>query len=215
MFSFLTHYIITFIHTTGYGGIFVVMAIGSALIPIPSEITLPFSGFLSQQGVFSFPLVVAVAAFGDLAGSVVSYIIGYFLEEELIVFLIKKHGKYLLLSEADYRKAASWFNSYGSKIVFFSKLFPGLRYFVPVAAGALRLNIWKFCFYTLLGSLIWCTFMVALGFYLGSKWDLLGPYLNRFQLVALTLLGLLVIWYITYKLKIMPFRKKKTKTDQG
>src|SRR5258708_25263762 len=108
MFAQFTGLIIHFIQSTGYFGIFTLMALGSALIPVPSEITLPFAGFLTSKGSFILPLVVIVAAAGDLAGSLIGYGIGYFLEEELIVKIIKNHGKYVLLSEHDYRKAADW-----------------------------------------------------------------------------------------------------------
>src|SRR5437762_7394574 len=108
-----TGLIIHFIQATGYLGVFFLMALGSALIPIPSEITLPFAGFLASKGTFVFPLVILVAGLGDLAGSLVGYGIGYFLEETLILSIIKKHGKYVLLSEHDYHKASKWFNKYG------------------------------------------------------------------------------------------------------
>src|SRR4051812_19733749 len=96
--------IISFIQSSGYLGVFFLMLLGSALIPVPSEVTLPFAGFLVSKGVFAFPLVVIVAAAGDLAGSLIGYGIGYFLEEKVILNLIKKHGKYILLNEHDYHK---------------------------------------------------------------------------------------------------------------
>src|SRR5437868_3508572 len=109
MLGHLTGFIIQFIHSTGYFGVFFLMMLGSALIPVPSEVTLPFAGFLVSKGVFVFPLVVIVAALGDLAGSLIGYGIGYFLEETVIVNLIKRHGKYILLTEHDYHKAVLWF----------------------------------------------------------------------------------------------------------
>lgn len=205
----LTGFIIQFIQTTGYLGIFFLMLLGSALIPVPSEITLPFAGFLVSKGTFTFPLVVLVAALGDLAGSLIGYGIGYFLEETVILNLIKRHGKYVLLSEHDYHKASSFFNKYGDKIVFVSKLLPGLRYLISVPAGAVKMDIKKFSLYTLLGSLIWCTLMVSIGIYFGDRWDSLEPVFNKFKLVIVICLVLLVAWYINHKLHLFPRRKTK------
>src|SRR5438132_189863 len=141
MFSLVTNFIIQFIHSTGYFGIFTLMALGSMLVPLPSEITLPFTGFLISKGEFFFPLVVLIAALGDVAGSLVLYAVGYFLEEAVIVNLFKKHGKYLLLTEHDYLKASTWFNKYGDKIIFAGKLLPGPRYLISLPAGAVKMNL--------------------------------------------------------------------------
>ncbi|HZE86754.1 MAG TPA: DedA family protein, partial [Methylomirabilota bacterium] len=135
--------------------------------------------------------------------------IGYFIEEEIIVNLIKKHGKYVLLNEHDYKKAAQWFNKYGDKLVFFGKLLPGLRYLISIPAGAVRMNIKKFSLYTFLGSLLWCTLMVYVGVYFGNRWDALGPIFGKFRIVIIVGLGLLVVFYINHKLHLFP-RKKTT-----
>ena len=202
-----TSLIISFIQSTGYLGVFFLMLLGSALIPIPSEITLPFAGFLVSKGTLSFPIVVLVAALGDLAGSLIGYSIGYFLEETVIVNLIKKHGKYVLLSHHDYYKASEWFNKYGDKIVFIGKLLPGLRYLISLPAGAVKMNLKKFSLYTFLGSLIWCSIMVYVGVYFGNRWDALEPVFNKFKIVIIVGLVLLVAWYLNHKLHLFPRKK--------
>jgi membrane protein DedA with SNARE-associated domain len=202
--------IISFIQTSGYLGVFFLMLLGSALIPVPSEITLPFAGFLVSKGVFSLPLVILVAAAGDLAGSLIGYGIGYFLEERVIVSLIKKHGKYILLTEHDYRKAVVWFEKYGSKVVFIGKLLPGLRYLISLPAGAVKMNVGKFSLYTFLGSLIWCSAMVYVGVYFGDRWDSLAPIFSKFRDVIIVFLIVLVLAYLNHKLHWFSFKKKKT-----
>ena len=96
--SIITGYIIQFIQTTNYLGIFVLMTLESALIPIPSEITMPFAGFLVAQGKLNFWLVVLAGTFGNLLGSLIAFGIGFYLEEHVIVRLIKKYGKFLLIT---------------------------------------------------------------------------------------------------------------------
>src|SRR3989344_4210533 len=124
MLEILAHYIITFIDATSYFGIFILMTLESALIPIPSEITMPFSGYLVSQGELNFWLVVFVGAFANLVGSWIAYGIGYFLEETVIVGWIMKYGKILLFTVDDYEKSRRWFLKYGNSIVFFSRLLP-------------------------------------------------------------------------------------------
>lgn len=204
-----TGLIISFIQATGYFGVFFLMMLGTALIPVPSEIVLPFTGFLISKGTFIFPLVVLIAAIGDLAGSLIAYGIGYFLEETVMLKLIKKYGKFLLLSEHDYRKAEHWFDKYGNKIVFISKLMPGLRYLISLPAGVLKMDLRKFIIYSFLGALIWASVMTYVGVYLGDRWETIGPLFSKFRIVIIVFLIFLVVFYIDHKLKIFPRKKSK------
>src|SRR3989338_4474576 len=207
MIEFATNLIIQFIEATSYFGIFILMTLESALIPIPSEITMPFSGFLVSRGELNFILVVFVGAFANLVGSIIAYYIGYFLEETVIVGWIKKYGKFLLLTVDDYEKSRHWFQKYGNEIVFFSRLLPGVRTFISLPAGLAEMNIWKFSFYTFIGSLIWSALLTYIGFYLGERWNQLEPIYRKFEiLISITLLSL-VLWYINHKLKIIKLPK--------
>src|SRR5579859_1373678 len=99
--------IIHLIQSAGYVGIFILMTLESMLLPIPSEVTMPFGGFLAQQGHLNFWLVVIVGATGNLVGSLIAYTIGFFLEETVILNLVKKYGKFILISEHEYTRAVS------------------------------------------------------------------------------------------------------------
>lgn len=204
----LSLFIIHLIQTTGYLGIFILMTLESALIPIPSEVTMSFSGFLVNQGGLSFILVVLVGAFGNLIGSLIGYYIGYFLEENIIISLVKKYGKFLLITEHDYTMSRNWFNKYGNAVVFFSRLIPGVRTFISLPAGLAEMNIWKFSIYTFLGSLLWSSFLTYIGFYLGSRWKDLEGYFRKFEVLIVVLLVVAVLLYINHKLKIIKFKKK-------
>lgn len=212
MLEFLTGFIMSFIHSTGYFGIFFLMALGTALIPIPSEVVLPFTGFLVSKGVFLLPLTIIIAAVGDVTGSLVAYGIGYFLEETVMLKLIRKYGKFVLLSEHDYRKAEVWFEKYGPKIIVISKLLPGLRYLISLPAGVLKMDIKKFITYSFIGATIWSFAMLYIGVYLGSRWETIGPLFNKFRFVIIVVLILLIAFYIYHKLKYLNLQKAKSKT---
>lgn len=201
--------IIHLIQNLGYGGIFVLMTLESALLPIPSEVTMPFAGFLAHAGRLNFWYVVMAGTMGNLIGSLGAYAIGFFLEESVILNLVKKYGKFILVSEHEYLRAVRWFAKYGNPIAFFSRLLPAVRTFISLPAGLAEMNIWKFSFYTFLGSLIWSTFLTWVGFYLGSQWNSLEPYFRKFQLVIVALLIVGVLWYVNHKLKLVKFGKTK------
>src|SRR5579862_7867901 len=114
MLSGLSGSIIHFISSAGYFGVFIFMLLNSALIPIPSEVTMPFSGYLAQTGVLSLPLVILIGAIGDLFGALIAYAIGFYLEETVIISLINKYGKFILLSKHEYLKAVGMYKKYGS-----------------------------------------------------------------------------------------------------
>lgn len=207
----LTQLIIHTISTTGYAGVFVLMFLGSALIPIPSEVVLPFTGFLTSKGVFIYPLIVIVAAIADLTGSLIMYWIGYVLEERVLLSIIKKHGKIVLLSEHDYKKASDWFKKYGTRTVLVAKLIPGLRYIISLPAGVLKMNLLKFITYSFVGSILWCSGMIYVGLFLGNRWSTLGPYFTKFRDVVIIVLLLLIAFYINHKLQLVQFKSKKIK----
>ncbi|MCL4418529.1 DedA family protein [Patescibacteria group bacterium] len=202
MLEFLAHYIIQLIEKTNYFGIFILMTLESALIPIPSEVTMPFSGFLAAKGSLLFTWAVLIGALGNLVGSLLSYYIGHLLGETIILENIKKYGKFILVTEDDYLKATKWFKKYGNSIVFFSRLLPAIRTFISLPAGIFRMNIWKFSVYTLIGSLIWSVILTYIGFYLGENWKILGGYFRKFDFFIFIVILAVAVLYINHKLKI-------------
>nr|MBI5455597.1 DedA family protein [Candidatus Levybacteria bacterium] len=203
----LTGFIIHLIQSTGYLGIFLLMVLNAAAIPIPSEVTLPFAGFLSNQGSLSLLYVIIIGILGDLVGSSIGYAIGFFLEENLLLSLIKKYGKIILLTEHDYLKATNWMKKYGSPVVFIGKMTPGIKSFIAVAAGITEIKFYKFIISALLGGIIYVSVVSYVGFYLGSKWSVLGGYFRKFELVILVFVVLAGLWYINHKLKLIKFKK--------
>ncbi len=207
MLTNLSAFIIHLIQHWSYLGVFLLMTLESMLLPIPSEVTMPFGGFLAQQGHVIFWLIVLAGAVGNLVGSLVAYAVGYFLEESVIVSFIKKYGKFILLSEHDYQRAMQWFQKYGAGVTFFSRLLPVVRTFISLPAGLAEMNIWKFSLYTFVGSFLWSAVLAWVGFSLGKNWESIHPLFQKFQLGILVALVLAVLWYINHKLKLVKFGK--------
>ncbi len=201
----LSGFIIHLIQTTGHLGVFILMTLESALIPIPSEVTMPFAGFLASKGELSFITIVFIGALGNVIGSVIGYYIGFFLEENVLLHLIKKYGKFILITESDYQKSFMWFKKYGSSVVFFSRMLPAVRTFISLPAGVFKMNIVKFVIYTFVGSLIWSAILAGVGFYFGSNWKVLEPIFRKFDVVILAVFVLAVAFYLNHKLKILKF----------
>jgi len=200
MIELLAHWIIQVIDATGYMGIFILMTLESALIPIPSEVTMPFSGFLVSKGSFDFWLVAAVGATGNLVGSLLAYYLGYF-GEDTVRHIIRKYGKFILISEKEYDHAERWFRKYGEAIVFTSRLLPVIRTFISLPAGIARMNIKKFVIYSLVGSFLWSLFLTYIGVILGKNWNSLGQYFHKFD-IAISIVGFaMVAFYIYHKYK--------------
>lgn len=199
--GYLTHFIIQIISTSGYLGIFILMALESALIPIPSEVTMPFSGYLASTGRFNFALVVLIGAFANLFGSVVTYLVAHWGEEAFVHDLVKKYGKYILISEHELTRSEKWFRDHGEKIAFFSRVLPVVRTFISLPAGMAHMNFKRFCILTFLGSLIWSWLLAYIGLVLGKNWNSLHPYYQKFEYIIVGGCAVLAIYYIWHKVK--------------
>jgi membrane protein DedA with SNARE-associated domain len=192
----VTAFIIATISTLGYGGIVLLMAIESACIPLPSEIIMPFSGYLVYAGRFNIWLVSIAGALGCVVGSLVAYWVGMYGGRPLI----EKYGKYLLISHHDLDLADRWFDRFGEIIVFVSRLLPAIRTFIAFPAGVARMNLKKFIIYTFAGSLPWCLGLAYVGQKLGEQWDKdprLKTLFHRFDFVigiVIVLAAALWIW---------------------
>jgi membrane protein DedA with SNARE-associated domain len=189
--------ILTVIAGLGYFGVFLLMALESACLPVPSEVIMPFSGYLVTAGKFSFWLVVLAGTVGNLAGSIAAYFVGYYGGRPLI----EKYGKYILISVHDLDIAERWFNKYGSVSIFFSRLLPIVRTFFFFPAGACKMPFGKFCLYTVLGCLPWSIFLTYVGVELGENWKSIEVYFRKFDWVIIVLVILFIIYWVYKKKK--------------
>ncbi|MCH7951847.1 DedA family protein [Patescibacteria group bacterium] len=197
----LAKFIITLISNLGYFGIAIAMAIESASIPLPSEIIMPFSGFLVSTGELNFWLVVLAASVGGVAGSAAAYAVGYYGGETVVRTVIRKYGKFVLVHEYELDEAEEWFRHHGKAITFFSRLLPVIRTFISLPAGIAKMNFKTFLLYAFLGTIIWCTALTYFGLILGQNWNTLGPWFHKFDAA----IGIVSVaggaWYIRYKIR--------------
>ncbi len=193
--DFLSNLALSSIHALGYFGVFILSMIESAGIPIPSEIVLPFSGFLVVSGQFQFWSVVLIATAANYLGSAILYWIGYSGGRWIIV----RYGKYVLIREHDIEIGESWFKRHGVKAVFFGRLLPVVRTFISLPAGVARMDFKKFSVYTLLGALPWNLALVYVGIKTGEHWNSLHKYFHIIDIVIIVAAVLVVGWFILKK----------------
>ncbi len=174
----------------GYLGIFILMIMEAAALPVPSEIILPFAGFLIYQGDLEFFAVVLVATFAALIGSFVDYYLGLKLGRRLLT----NRSRIPFVEVEHLRRAETWFDSYGPMAVAFFRLVPAARVLISFPAGLYRMNKLTFGLYTLAGCLPWNIILICLGWWLGSSWNMVVEAFRYINPVAYGLLIVLIVW---------------------
>ncbi|MBI3032119.1 DedA family protein [Candidatus Woesearchaeota archaeon] len=186
-----------FISALGYFGVFILMVFESMVIPIPSELVLPFAGFLASNGTFNLVIVILVSAIASLTGSLISYYMGLRGGNKLIA----KYGRYFFVDLADLAKTEKWFAEKGEKTVLISRFLPVVRHLISIPAGIAKMDLKKFCIYTLLGASLWDSFLILLGYYLGQKWEEVKHYSEYFSLPSIIILVCLGSYYLYHHIK--------------
>lgn len=176
-----------------YFGVILLMAIESMNIPLPSEVILPFTGYLVSQGAMNFHLAALSGAVGCVVGSVFSYALGYFGGRPFL----ERYGKWLLIHEGDLNTSEKYFQKHGQLLFFVGRMLPVVRTFISLPAGILKVPFWPFIALTFLGSWIWSYALVAVGMNLGDHWEELSPVWHKFDVLIVLLAAIgfsLYIW---------------------
>ncbi|MBH0205680.1 MAG: DedA family protein [Nitrospira sp.] len=155
------------------------MAVESACIPLPSEIIMPFSGYLVSTGQFTLLGVTLAGAVGNVIGSIVAYYAGVWGGRPFV----ERYGPYFLVSHHDLDIADRWFLKYGEAAVFFSRMLPVVRTFISLPAGIARMNFPRFVLLTFVGALPWCYLLAYIGVKMGEQWEHLRDYFHQFDIV--------------------------------
>ncbi|SCG85960.1 DedA family protein [Methanobacterium congolense] len=194
--EFVSSFVINLISSLGYWGVFIGMTLESACIPLPSEIIMPFSGFVVWQGSTNMTLwgITLIGALGNLFGALIAYFVGLKGGRPLL----EKYGKYVLVTKSRLALADKWFDRYGYEAVLVSRVLPGIRTFISLPAGITGMDLKKFVAYTFLGSLPWCFVLGYIGVQLGPRWEIIRGYFHTLDM--LVVVGLVVfIGYMIYK----------------
>jgi len=193
--------IITFItqliSTHGYFATAFLMVLESCNIPIPSEIVIPFSGFLVIKEGFSFWGVVLASSAGCLIGSDISYLLGRWGGRPFL----EKYGKYLLITKKDILISERWFNRYGEWTTFLSRLLPFIRTFISLPLGIYKVDFLKFNLFTFIGSFLWSILLTYLGVVAGNNWEIVQRYIEKFNFLIIFIIVAGIVYFIYHKVK--------------
>jgi membrane protein DedA with SNARE-associated domain len=196
------------IGTLGYGGIALLMVIENVFPPIPSELVVPFAGFLISRGEMNFIAVVIASSIGTLIGTTFLYYLGRWLGEERLRLLLRRYGRFLFFPESSYDKALVAFHKHDKAVVFWSRLVPGLRSVISLPAGVAKMPLPRFLLYTSLGTVIWNTLLAAGGVLLGNNWSQMMNFVDRFKYIVLPIIAVLIIVWIVRQRFTKPTQDK-------
>jgi len=190
----LIDFIVSTVSSWEYIGIFIMMAIESSVIPLPSEVVMIPAGYLVYKGEMQLIWVLASGTFGSIAGAVVNYYFAMFVGRRFI----KKYGKYFFIPEEKLETVEKFFHKHGAISTFSGRLIPVVRHLISIPAGLARMNMPKFIFYTGIGAGIWVTILTVLGYFIGQNESLIKQYLKGITIATLVLLAVGLWVYIQW-----------------
>ena len=190
----------TIVLTLGYPGIALVMLIENLFPPIPSELVMPFAGFLAAQGKMDFTLVIISGTIGAVLGAIALYYVGMWADETIIRRFVRRWGKWFTISETELNIALTFFMRRGEAVVFFGRLIPLIRSLISIPAGMRRMNFGRFLLFTSIGTSFWNLALTLAGSVLGANWKHVLSFLGTYQNVTVMVLGLGVLCFIGWRL---------------
>lgn len=194
-------WITDFMEQFGYLGIMLMLAFENIFPPIPSEIILPFGGFMTTTSDMTIPGVLIAATVGSLLGAVVLYWIGRLLDVSRLEKIVERWGGWLRISAKDIRRADAWFDKYGYWTVLFCRMIPLVRSLISIPAGMSGMKFGQFMLFTTIGTLGWNTLLILLGAALGESWEDIAHYMDAYSNVVYALLaaGILVLGVLFFR----------------
>jgi len=188
----LISWLVTTIGALGYPGIFILMALESSVIPIPSELVMPPAGYLAQQGQMHMAVAILCGTAGSLVGAYANYFAAHYLGRPLVL----KYGKYVWITEEKFAKVETFFKNHGEVSTFIGRLLPVVRHLISLPAGLAGMNHVKFSLYTLAGAGIWVTVLTYIGYFIGAEQELIMKYSHQALIVAVLLSALIIVVYV-------------------
>jgi membrane protein DedA with SNARE-associated domain len=197
--------------TFGYPGIVLVMLAENLFPPIPSEVIMPFAGFLVADGRMTFLGIILAGTVGAGLGAVVLYYLGMKVSERLLRRIFRQYGKYLLLSEDDLDKTMDSFDRYGELYVLVGRVIPGVRSIISIPAGYKRMKFGKFILFTLIGTIVWNILLGSAGVVLGRNWEQILNIISAYETIIYFVLAVLVFGFAWHRIRKL---KKGEENDQ-
>lgn len=186
-------WIVGYMGSAGYIGLFALMFGENVFPPIPSELVMPLGGFLAAQGKLNIIMVVVAGTAGSVLGALMWYYVGKWIGEERLRGFAQKHGRWLTLSPKEVDASIAWFDRHGWKAVLVGRMIPGVRTLISVPAGIADMPLTPFLLYTTLGSAIWTAFLASAGYLLQSQYDKVAGWVNP---VSTAILVGALGWYL-------------------
>ncbi len=183
------------VSTLGYPGLVLVMFLENVFPPIPSEVILPLAGSLALQGRFTLLGVTVMGTLGSMAGALFFYGLGFLFGEQRVRTIIRRYGRWAMLSEADFDTALHWFDRYGETVIFFGRMVPIVRSLISVPAGLAEMHLLPFTAYTVVGTALWSFILAFAGYLLGKSWHLVSEWVGRYERLTLIAVGLVVVLF--------------------
>lgn len=173
------HWVQGIVHDVGYPGLFILILLESTLVPIPSELVMPFAGFMASQGEFSLPLVLVINSTAAVIGSGICYWIGAAGGRPLLV----RYGKFVFIREKDIAKTEAFFAKHGRSTILIGRFLPVVRHFISIPAGIARMPLASFFTQTFIGATVWGSFLIMVGYELGENWESVAKQFKRVDLL--------------------------------
>jgi membrane protein DedA with SNARE-associated domain len=192
-----TAFVVAAISAGGYAGIVLLMAIESACVPLPSEIIMPFAGYLVYRGELGLLGVAVAGAAGCVVGSLAAYAVGARGGRPAI----ERWGRWVLLSPRELELADRWFARWGRQTVFWARLLPVVRTFIALPAGVARMELWPFVWLTFAGSLPWCWALAYAGLRLAENWSRVRESMHGFDTAVAALVALGLLWALWHRIR--------------
>ncbi len=196
MLSSLSDWAVDVIDRLGYVGVAMLVALENLFPPIPSEIVLPFAGFVARDGQATLWGMIVAATIGSLIGAWALYGIAAWIGPERLERFLVRHGKWFRLTPADIVKAEHWFDQRAVVAVLVGRCVPLIRSLVSIPAGFRRMPFGTFTLYTAIGSLIWNTALIGAGYLLRDNWDSVEPVLDVVQYIVIALIVVAIAWFV-------------------
>ncbi|MHB1138456.1 MAG: DedA family protein [Microthrixaceae bacterium] len=191
----LTDWVTDVVHTLGYVGVAVLVALESVVPPIPSELVLPLAGFVAGRGDASVPGMAAAATVGSVVGALVLYWISAAIGPERLRAFVVRYGRRLGVKEADLDRAEAWFDRRSDIAVLVCRCVPLVRSLVSIPAGFRRMPIWRFIVFTTIGSAVWNVALVGAGALLGERWEQVGDVVGSVQTIVIVVVVASLAWF--------------------